>query len=71
LIDFAVTRANGHAGVLEAAVARVSAAALASAGRVDEAGEQLTVGLEAARRQQLPYEETLLLDLRDQLAVLS
>jgi tetratricopeptide (TPR) repeat protein len=70
LIDLAITRVDGNAGVLEAAVARVSAAALARAGRVHEADEQLAAGLEAARRQQLPYEEMLLLDLRDQLDVL-
>ena len=60
-------RVHGDLGVLEAAVARVRAAALAWLGRVDEAKALVAAGLDAARRQQLAYDEQLLIDVRDEM----
>jgi class 3 adenylate cyclase/tetratricopeptide (TPR) repeat protein len=67
LIDEALRRAGGEAGVLAPSIARVRAAAMAHAGQLPQALEQIAAGLDAARRQQLPYEEGLLLDLRDEI----
>jgi tetratricopeptide (TPR) repeat protein len=67
LIDDALRRAGGQAGVLAPSIARVRAAAMIQAGQLPQAHEQIAAGLEAARRQQLRYEEGLLLDLRDEI----
>jgi tetratricopeptide (TPR) repeat protein len=69
LLDDAVSRVDGEAGVLTASVARVQASALAAIGRSAESAARLADGLVAARRQHLQHEERLLLDLRDQLGV--
>jgi hypothetical protein len=65
VLDAAVERANGDVGVLAASIARVRAAAFAAVGNLADATGALLVGLDAARRQQLAYEERLLIDLRD------
>ncbi|MEP6661154.1 MAG: adenylate/guanylate cyclase domain-containing protein [Acidimicrobiales bacterium] len=69
LIDEALRRAGGEAGVLAPNIARVRAAAMVQAGELTQAHEQIAAGLDSARRQQLRYEEGLLLDLRDEIVV--
>lgn len=57
-----------EAALLHAGVSRARAEALLALGEVEEAGVHVRIGLEAAREHDLAYDETMLLELDEEIA---
>jgi tetratricopeptide (TPR) repeat protein len=68
LVDEGERVAGGNAGPLLARACQQRGSALLGLGRLDECEAVLAVGLVAAREQGLPYDEALVLRVREQLA---
>ncbi len=66
VLDEALAAAPGEAAPLEARIQLVRGRALLALDRLEEAGEALVAGLDAAQEQDLPYEKALLLRARSQ-----
>ena len=69
LLERATTAAAADAAVMGPALAWARASALIAQRRFDEADQEVVAGLAAARQQNLPYEEAMLLLLKGDVAV--